>query len=193
MEESRPVNIPGYRDVAEIGRGRASTVYRAVHVGTNRVVAIKVLSISGVEDRLRRRFEREATATQRLAGHPNIAAVVDLGTTGDGHPYVVTDYYAQGSLDDCLARSGPLPVDEVVGMGTRLAGALHEVHGAGILHRDIKPSNVLVGSDGQPALTGFGISAIDPDSQGMTMAQSFAAVHTPPEVILGQNATGATD
>jgi serine/threonine-protein kinase PknK len=193
VEDSRPVDFAGYRDLDEIGRGRASTVFRAVQSSTGRPVAIKVLSVSGVEERLRRRFERELAVSQRLSGHPNIAEVIDLGYTEAGHPFLVTPYYEHGSLDDRLSRSGPLPVIDVVRIGSQLAGALAEVHRAGILHRDIKPSNVLEAADGEPALTGFGISAIDPAVQAMTMAQSFAAAHTPPEVILGQSATEAGD
>jgi serine/threonine-protein kinase PknK len=188
-----PVEIPGYRDITEIGRGSASVVYRAEQVQFGRTVAVKVLSVGVVEDRLRRRFERECAATGRLTGHPNIVAVLDNGYTADGNPYITTAYYAHGSLGDRLREQGPLPVDEVLRIGVKVAGALEAVHHGEILHRDVKPSNLLESGYGEPALTGFGISAIDPSQQAMTMAQSFAPVHTPPEVVLGQPATEASD
>jgi serine/threonine protein kinase len=187
------VEIPGYRDITEIGRGSASVVYRAEQVQFGRTVAVKVLSVGVVEERLRRRFERECAATGRLTGHPNIVAVLDNGYTADGNPYITTAFYAHGSLGDRLRDHGPLPLEEVLRIGVKVAGALEAVHHGEILHRDIKPSNLLESGYGEPALTGFGIAAIDPSQQAMTMAQSFAPVHTPPEVVLGEPATPASD
>jgi serine/threonine-protein kinase PknK len=187
------VEIPGYRDFEEIGSGSASVVYRAYQEQFARTVAVKVLSVGSVEERLRRRFERECAATGRLTGHPNIVTVLDSGFTAEGSPYITTAYYAHGSLGDRLKTQGPLPLDETLTIGVKVAGALEAVHHAEILHRDIKPSNLLESGYGEPALTGFGISAIDPAQQAMTMAQSFAPVHTPPEVVLGKQATEATD
>ena len=187
------MEIPGYRDITEIGRGSASVVYRAEQEQFGRTVAVKVLSVGVVEERLRRRFERECAATGRLTGHPNIVAVLDNGFTADGQPFLTTAYYAHGSLGDRLRQQGPLPLDEVLRIGVKVSGALEAVHQGEILHRDIKPSNLLESGYGEPALTGFGISAIDPSQQAMTMAQSFAPVHTPPEVVLGQAATEASD
>lgn len=187
------MEIPGYRDITEIGRGSASVVYRAEQEQFGRTVAVKVLSVGVVEERLRRRFERECAATGRLTGHPNIVAVLDNGYTADGQPFLTTAFYAHGSLGDRLAQQGPLPLDEVLRIGVKVSGALEAVHHGEILHRDIKPSNLLESGYGEPALTGFGISAIDPAQQAMTMAQSFAPVHTPPEVVLGQQATAASD
>lgn len=187
------MEIPGYRDITEIGRGSASVVYRAEQEQFGRTVAVKVLSVGVVEERLRRRFERECAATGRLTGHPNIVAVLDNGYTADGQPFLTTAYYAHGSLGDRLRQQGPLPLDEVLRIGVKVSGALEAVHHGEILHRDIKPSNLLESGYGEPALTGFGISAIDPAQQAMTMAQSFAPVHTPPEVVLGQQATAASD
>jgi len=192
-DEGRIVEIPGYRDITEIGRGSASVVYRAEQEQFGRTVAVKVLSVGVVEERLRRRFERECAATGRLTGHPNIVAVLDNGYTVDGNPYITTAYYAHGSLGDRLRLHGPLPLDEVLRIGVKVSGALEAVHHREILHRDIKPSNLLESGYGEPALTGFGISAIDPSQQAMTMAQSFAPVHTPPEVVLGESATEASD
>jgi serine/threonine protein kinase len=187
------VEIAGYDDIVEIGRGRASTVYRARQQSTGRPVAVKVLTVTRVEQPLQRRFERESTVTERLAGNPHIVEVLDRGFTGAGYPYVTTPFYIRGSFEDHLTLHGPLPVHDALRVGVQLAGALDAVHAAGVLHRDIKPSNVLEADDGSPALTGFGISAVDPTNRPMTMAQSFAATHTPPEVILGQAATRATD
>ncbi len=187
------MDIPGYGAITEIGRGSASVVYRAEQEQFGRTVAVKVLAVGTVEDRLRRRFERECAATGRLTGHPNIVAVLDSGFTADGSPYITTALYAHGSLADRLVQGGPLPLDDVLRIGVKMSGALEAVHQQGILHRDVKPSNLLESTYGEPALTGFGISAIDPSRHAMTRAQSFAAVHTPPEVVIGEPATEASD
>jgi serine/threonine protein kinase len=84
------VEIPGYRDFKEIGRGSASVVYQAYQEQFARTVAVKVMSVGIVEERLRRRFERECAATGRLTGHPHNVTRLDNGVTADGSPDITT-------------------------------------------------------------------------------------------------------
>jgi hypothetical protein len=171
------VEIPGYRDFEEIGRGSASVVYRADQEQFARTVAVKVLSVGAVEERLRRRFERECAATGRLTGHPNIVTVLDNGYTADGSPYITTAYYAHGSLGDRLGHCGPLPLDEVLTIGV-VAGRLEAVHKS---RSSTATSSRRTCSSPATARRPHRLRHLGhrPSQQAMTMAQSFAGAHAP--------------
>jgi serine/threonine protein kinase len=144
-----------YEIVAPIGAGGMGEVYRARDTRLGRDVAVKVLP-AGVSENpdARARFEREARVASSL-NHPNICVLHDIGRHGDTD-YLVMEMVDGESLAERIAR-GPLPVDEVVKLGTQLADALHRAHRAGIVHRDIKPGNVMLSRSGAK-LMDFGLA-----------------------------------
>src|SRR6185503_4969231 len=81
-------DVPGYRVLEKVGEGGFSVVYRAYQERLDRPVALKVLSISAVDDAAMKRFQRECKITGRLTGHPNIVTVLDTGTTRSNRPYI---------------------------------------------------------------------------------------------------------
>jgi serine/threonine-protein kinase PknK len=181
----------GFEQAEEIGRGGYGIVYRCTQSGLDRVVAVKVLTAELNEDR--QRFVREQQAMGRLTGHPNIVAVLQVGETESGHPYLVMPFCRRGSVQKQIERFGVLSVDEVLRLGVRLAGALESAHRVGILHRDIKPANIMLTDYGEPALIDFGIAHV---SGGfMTTAGTIAGTpaFTAPEVLGGDPPTEASD
>ena len=146
----------GFGDAEEIGRGGFGVVYRATQPELARAVAIKVLTIDLGDNRAR--FVREQKATGQLTGHPNIVAVLQVGQTQSGTPFLVMPYCAQGCLQERIASSGGLELDEVLRVGVKIAAALETAHRAGIVHRDVKPGNILLTDYGEPALCDFGIA-----------------------------------
>ncbi|WP_141584193.1 serine/threonine-protein kinase [Actinomadura sp. WMMA1423] len=178
-------DVPGYRVLEQVGEGGFSVVYRAHQERLDRMVALKVLSISAVDDAAMRRFQRECKITGRLSGHPNIVTVLDTGTTRSGRPYIAMEYFEHGALTDRLAREGPLPVAEVLRIGVKMAGALAATHETDVLHRDVKPQNVLLSRYGEPALADFGIARLV-DSFDGTHTQAFTPHHAAPEVLEGR-------
>ena len=132
----------GFDDAEEIGRGGFGIVYRCTQAALDRTVAVKVLTADLDENR--ERFLREQRAMGRLTGHPNIVGVLQVGETESGYPYLVMQYHRRGSLDARIRRVGPLPLEEVLRLGVKMAGALETAHRVGILHRDIKPANILL-------------------------------------------------
>ncbi len=128
-----------------IGRGGMGAVYRATHVGTGRVVAVKVILPQFVErPEALERFRREALACGRLR-HPNIVDVTDFGTARVGETdvaYLVMEYLQGKTVRDALREQGRLPLDIVVDIVEQIALALDEAHRNGIVHRDLKPDNV---------------------------------------------------
>src|SRR5690242_16191445 len=116
-------DVAGYRVLEKAGEGGFSVVYRAYQERLDRQVALKVLSISSVDDQAMRRFQRECKITGRLSGHPNVVTVLDVGTTRSDRPYIAMEYFEHGSLTDRLMREGPLPVPDVLRIGVKMAGA----------------------------------------------------------------------
>ncbi|MEU8797645.1 serine/threonine-protein kinase [Spirillospora sp. NPDC048819] len=178
-------DVPGYRVLEQVGEGGFSVVYRAHQEHLDRMVALKVLSIASVDDAAMRRFQRESKITGRLSGHPNIVTVLDTGTTRSGRPYIAMEYFEHGALTDRLAREGPLPFEDVLRIGVKMAGALAATHETDVLHRDVKPQNVLLSRYGEPALADFGIARLV-DSFDATHTQAFTPHHAAPEVLEGR-------
>jgi serine/threonine protein kinase len=120
-------------------------VFRAVHVGTDRTVALKVIVPDRAQDAdFLARFAREARACGRLR-HPNIVDVTDFGYAEDEGrrlAYLVMEYLDGCSLADVLRDEKALPLVWVVDVLRQVGSALEEAHRAGILHRDLKPDNI---------------------------------------------------
>ncbi len=181
----------GFDDAFEIGRGGFGIVYRCTQVDLDRTVAIKVLTAELDTDR--ERFLREQRAMGRLTGHPNIVGVLQVGETDNGHPYLVMQYHRQGSLEARIRRLGSLPIEEVLRLGVKMAGALETAHRLGILHRDVKPANILLTDFGEPALSDFGIAHITGGFKTATGIFTGSPAFTAPETLSGDPPSRASD
>ncbi|MFC9790219.1 protein kinase [Rhodococcus sp. NPDC127528] len=186
------LDAAGFTDASEIGRGGFGVVYRCTEDVLDRTVAVKVLTAAFDEEN-RERFVREQQAMGRLTGHPNIVNVLQVGTTAGGHPYLVMPYCEHGSLDVRIRDHGPLPLEETLQLGVKLAGAVESAHRLGILHRDIKPANVLLTDYGEPALSDFGIAHVSGGFQTTAGAFTATPAFTAPEILSGEPPTPAAD
>ncbi|MGV9864718.1 protein kinase domain-containing protein [Rhodococcus koreensis] len=182
----------GFDDAEEIGRGGFGVVYRCSQSILERTVAVKVLTAT-LDEENRERFLREQRAMGRLTGHPNIAGVLQVGTTDAGRPYLVMPYYPQDSLDARVRRHGPLTFEEVLRLGVKMVGALETGHRAGILHRDVKPANILLTDYGEPVLSDFGIAHITGGFETATGTVTGSPAFTAPEVLAGGPPSPAAD
>lgn len=181
--------IPGYELLERLGRGGFATVYRAYQKTFDRHVAIKVVLGDLSDPADARQFTNECRALGRLSSHPAVVDVFDAGTTQDGRGYIVMRLYAGGSIAQRISESGPLPIEDVLEIGMRMADALASAHSQQMIHRDIKPENILVDDSGRTALSDFGVAAMaDPDGH-FTRSLAFSRQHVAPEV-LTRNAYG---
>jgi serine/threonine protein kinase len=160
-------------------------VWKARDVRLDRMVAVKVLPshVSASSDVLQR-FEREAKTISQLS-HPNICALYDVGREGETE-YIVMELLEGETLAERLVR-GPLPLDQTLRFGARIASALDAAHRSGIVHRDLKPSNVMLTKSGVK-LVDFGLAkalAPAPAMDSPTSAPTAATDVTRPGMILG--------
>jgi eukaryotic-like serine/threonine-protein kinase len=131
-----------------LGSGGMGEVYLAEHALLKRPCAIKLIRPEKAGDAAALlRFEREVRATAKLK-QPNVIEVYDYGRTDDGRFYYVMEYVSGPTLEELVARHGPLAFGRAVTLLRQLCNALHEAHNAGLVHRDLKPGNVIVTCQG---------------------------------------------
>jgi eukaryotic-like serine/threonine-protein kinase len=146
-----------------LGQGGMGTVWRARNLALDSPVAIKLLSVAGDSQALRKRLLTEARAAAKLA-HPAIVKVFDVAETERGEPFIVMELLSGASFGALLSREGRLPAVRVVQILLPIAEALSVAHGKGLVHRDVKPDNVFIVEDegaAQPKLVDFGIVKLE--------------------------------
>ena len=194
----RDTRIGPYRIVSAIGQGGMGRVYLAERAdgAFDQRVAIKVVRGLLDQDRVRRfRAERQILASLQ---HPNIARLVDGGTTEDGWPYLVMEY-VEGQAVDLYAEQRGLGLRDRLALFTTVCEAVGHAHRHLIVHRDIKPSNIIVTAEGTPKLLDFGIAKLldtdDPELSARTMTGMHLLTpdYAAPEQVRGEPVTTATD
>jgi eukaryotic-like serine/threonine-protein kinase len=184
-----------YRIEHTIGAGGNGAVHRAVHVGLDLPVAIKVLLLHACspEDATQHvlRFSREARTTAGIR-HRNILSVHDSGALDDGSLYLVMELIDGEDLEQRLRR-GRLALPAVVDLGRQLFAALTAIAEAGVLHRDVKPANLMLRreADGQVLmkLVDFGIARTNIGEQRLTVTGVIIGTphYMPPEQLRGED------
>ncbi|WNG53475.1 protein kinase [Archangium gephyra] len=137
-----------------LGEGGMGVVYAARDPALGRTVALKLLRPGGGGEEGRARLVREAQAMARLS-HPNVLPLFELGTEG-GSVFLAMERVEGPTLAGWL-RERERPWREVLTLFLQAGEGLAAAHRAGLVHRDFKPANVLVGADGRPRVTDFGL------------------------------------
>ncbi|MFF8508861.1 bifunctional serine/threonine-protein kinase/ABC transporter substrate-binding protein [Streptomyces sp. NPDC015492] len=155
LRKADPSTLAGYRLLGRLGAGGMGVVYLARTAG-GALAALKLIRAEHAADPgFRERFRREARAAERITGRWVVRV---LGADPEARePWLATEYVPGPSLAEAVALHGALPEATVRALGARLASALADMHGAGLVHRDVKPGNVLLALDG-PRLIDFGIA-----------------------------------
>jgi WD40 repeat protein len=148
--------VAGYEVLGELGRGGMGVVYKARHLGLDRLVALKMLRAGDVADLDQlTRFRHEAAVVAQLQ-HPYLVQIYEVGEQ-DGRPYCALEYVDGGSLAEKLAGT-PQPDRATAQLLEKLARAMHVAHKRNVVHRDLKPANVLLTKDGTPKISDFGLA-----------------------------------
>jgi serine/threonine protein kinase/tetratricopeptide (TPR) repeat protein len=190
--------VGAFRVVRELGRGGMGAVYLAERAdgGFAQTVAIKLIKRGMDTDHVLARFRAERQILASL-DHPNIARLVDGGSTDEGLPYLVMEYI-DGQPIDVYADEQRLPVADRLRLFLQVCDAVSYAHGHGVIHRDIKPLNILVTPSGVPKLLDFGIAKVlgegtDDVTSTVTGLRLLTPEYASPEQIEGRHATVASD
>ncbi|MBV2362863.1 serine/threonine-protein kinase [Streptomonospora nanhaiensis] len=195
-EDSRTV-AGRYLLQRELGRGGMGVVWQALDTGLQRTVAVKEVLLPGhLTDAERAdahaRVRREAQTAARVA-HPSVITIHDVFDF-EGHPWVVMELIRGRSLQEEIARTGPLPPERAATVAEALLEAVRAAHANGVVHRDIKPGNVMIGEHDRVVLTDFGIATME---GGASITRTGALVGSPeymsPERLRSEQATPAAD
>jgi serine/threonine protein kinase len=199
--EDRSGQVLGaYRLARRLGMGGMGAVYLAERNDQqfSQQVAIKLVRQGHVSKDVRSRLKSERQILATL-DHPNIARLLDGGTTEDGIPYLVMEY-VDGLPIDVYCDQKRLDLPARLRLFRTVCSAVHAAHQNLIVHRDLKPSNILVTDDGVPKLLDFGIAKLlDVRQSHHTMALTRADLrvltpdHASPEQVRGEPVTTASD
>jgi eukaryotic-like serine/threonine-protein kinase len=195
--DSRIGQIVGQYKIKErLSSGGMGTIYLASRIDDfEKFVALKIIKRGMDTDDIVSRFRIERQILANLE-HPNIARLIDGGTTIDGLPYFAMEYVEGVSISD-FCRSKKLSVTERLKLFLSVCSAVSYAHQNLIVHRDLKPSNILVTGDGSPKLLDFGIAKLLDSSASENFTKTGMQILTPtyasPEQVRGEQITTAAD
>ena len=200
VEQLAGQRIGQYKIIREIGRGGMGTVYLAERADEQyqKLVAIKVVRRGMDTEDILRRFRNERQILANL-DHPNIARLLDGGTTDDGLPFLVMDYVEGMPVTDYCDHHR-LTTNKRLKLFRMICAAVQHAHQHQVVHRDLKPSNILITTDGTPKLLDFGIAKVlNPELSALTVEQTLTELRvlTPdyasPEQVRGEKIKATSD
>ena len=186
------MEVAGYQDLRQIGRGAFATVFRARQITLDREVALKVMDLDVDDPDARHRFDRECKAVARLGWHPHVLPVYDAGDAGR-RPYLSMELVTGGSLAERLRADGTFAEEEALELAVQIADALEAAHQEGVIHRDVKPGNVLVDRFGNAKLSDFGVALVGNATGSTIETLSGTLGFLAPELLDGEVATPSSD
>lgn len=194
------LQIDDYFILERIGEGGMGSVYLAEHRGQefSKLVALKLIKRGMDTSAVLKRFYLERQILASLE-HPNIAHLLDAGSTDDGMPYFVMEL-VQGSNIRDFCTQHQLSIKERLGLFLKVCRAVSYAHQKLIVHRDLKPSNMIVTETGEPKLLDFGIAKLlssdrktSAGENTLTQFHVMTPEYASPEQLRGQITTTASD
>ncbi len=186
-----------YSIVRELGRGGMGAVYLAERADGQyqQRVALKLIKRGMDTEQVLARFRAERQILASL-DHPNIARLLDGGSTEQGLPFFAMEYIEGEPIDTYAGRAG-LSVEDRLRLFLQVCGAIAYAHQHLVIHRDIKPLNILVTSEGMPKLLDFGIAKVlhagGDETSTVTGMRLLTPEYASPEQVEGRHATTVSD
>lgn len=185
--------IGPYQLVRALGRGGMGSVFLAVRADDEyqSQVAIKLIRTGLDSPDLRARFRSERQILANL-DHPNIARLLDGGTTESGTPYVVMEFVdGEAILEYCDRRR--LSTTERLKLFRKVCAAVECAHQNLVVHRDIKPGNIMITADGRAKIADFGIAKFTDAEATRTTTVLGTPAYMAPEQLRGGNIDARSD
>ncbi|HZE99908.1 MAG TPA: serine/threonine-protein kinase [Planctomycetota bacterium] len=183
--------LAGCRLVAPVARGSMGEVYKGVHEALQRLVAVKVISVSAVEKAAVDALLLEARALAKLE-HPNIVRVYDVGVHG-GLITIVMQFLEGETLKARFDEFGAVAESELYPVIGGIARGLAGMHAGGMVHRDLKMENIMLTLEGQAVIMDFGLvrdAGAKDEYQGRIVG---TPPYIPPELWMGKVADARSD
>ena len=191
--------VGAYQIVREVGRGGMGSVFEAIRNDDEfrKRVAVKVATRASFSADFRRRFRHERQILAQLE-HPNIARLIDGGTTHGGLPYFAMEFVEGTTIVD-FASERKLSLEARIHLFLDICSAVDYAHQNFVVHRDLKPANILVDASGAVKLLDFGIAKLLADDLGggvtrtVTSSQLLTPDYCSPEQVRNDRITTRTD
>jgi eukaryotic-like serine/threonine-protein kinase len=188
-----------YRLLKLIGRGGMGNVFLASRTDKEfrKTVAVKLVNPFWNDDEMAQTFRRERQILAKLE-HPNIARLLDGGTTRDKVAFLVMEYVEGAPITE-YCRDKCRATNERLKIFLKVCAAVQFAHQNLIIHRDLKPNNILVTADGTVKLLDFGVAKLlQPDlldvSSNFTLGTNILTPnYASPEQLMGETITTASD
>jgi len=186
---NRGDNISDYTVLDELGSGGFGTVYKARHVKSGELAAVKILKQKFVKsEKVKEGIIREALVMAKLE-HPNICHVKDFAIhkDGRGENYCIIMEFLDGKpLDEFIEDNGLIPPERATPIFLQILAGIGYAHQRGIVHRDIKPQNIMIMEGDLVKVMDFGIAKVIESTPVMDSLSAVSFGYVAPERILRQ-------
>ena len=185
--------ISHYKILEKLGEGGMGEIYKAEDLKLKRIVAIKVLPESFLEDEeSKRRFINEAQAASSLQ-HNNICTIHEVDETENGQLFICMDFYKGETLEQKIKKR-PINVEDALNYAIQIAEGLSKAHQINIIHRDIKPGNIFITNEGVAKILDFGLVKNDNQTQLTKLGATVGTIsYMSPEQSMGEDVDIRTD
>jgi serine/threonine-protein kinase len=181
-------DVPGF-DILRLMEGaRSAGLYKARHVPSRRLVALKVSRLGPEASEERANIRREASVLRKL-DHSSVVGMLESGVRG-GRAFYSMEWLSGGHLGELLC-SGPLPPREAIRMAARISGAIHHMHCRRFIYGDLRPSNIVFSGRGVAKLVDFEL-AVRLDRRGRASATGGDPRYMAPEQWLSEDGSIGT-
>ncbi len=173
-----------YQILQLLGSGGMGTVYKALDIELDEIVAIKILSPQlNLDENAVARFKQEIKLARKI-NHPNVIRIYDLGELF-GIKFITMEYFEGRDLKQIINQNGFFSIPQGLELSLKICAGLQAAHLKGIIHRDIKSQNIMIADDKSVKVLDFGI-AKSSNVKGLTMDGSILGTpeYISPEAIL---------
>ena len=146
LKKQGKTTLGRYELVGQVIKLKRATIFKAIQVELDRLIAIKLLAAEHETEEIIKKFFAEAQITAQF-NHPNLVRIYDMGMEENGYYYAM-ELVEGENLADKMGNEGRLQVTDAVKVMRQIAKALEHIHSHGIIHAEVNPRNIVIREDG---------------------------------------------